>query len=72
MAALNGHTECVKLLIPVSNCTIVLKHMTQVGYDVSLLQQCIEDYEAIQQKKRLHNSLVNTVELKTKSVKRKI
>lgn len=72
MAANKGHIECIKLLIPVSNCNSVLNTLQYEGNDTTLLQQYIDEHEALQQKERLDNTLVETIDNKHKSAKRKM
>lgn len=71
-AAEEGHIECVKLLIPVSNYQDALEiFIHHSNPQTTLLQQCIEEYEAIQQKDRLDIAL-NTIEMSSVQHKRKI
>lgn len=57
LAASNGHTECTQQLIPFSDYQFVLEMMLADNYDTTLLQQCIDEYEALQQKEYLTTHL---------------
>lgn len=70
-AARNEHTECVKLLIPVSDYQMLLQDKSRRVYN-TLLQQCVDEYEALQQKERLLNQLEDNFQIKQKSAKNKI
>lgn len=72
LAAQNGHTEIIELLIPNSNYHKVVENFLEDNKDVSLLQQCIENYEALQQQQCLNNELQSVSENKVQSHKRKI
>lgn len=49
--------ECVKLLIPHSDCNRVLMDTSLSDSECQLLQQCIDEYETLQQQKRLQTSV---------------
>lgn len=72
-AAINGHAECVKLLLPISDYKTVLKDMDLKVYkNLCFLQKNVDEYEILQQKERLNNTLDETVDAKKNVVKRKI
>lgn len=71
-AAGNEHIECVKLLIPVSDFNNALSILQEEDSDTTLLQRCVDEYEALTQKDRLHNTLTEMTDNKYNSVKRKI
>lgn len=72
LAAQEGHIECVTLLLPVSDYQLVVKKLLDENKDVTLLQQCIDEYESLQQKERLTIQVDKVVENANKSVKRKM
>lgn len=65
-------TECIKLLLPVSDYHLVAQKFSERGYDITVLEQCIEEYEALLQKDRLNNTLSETAETKNNFNKRKM
>lgn len=67
-----GYIECVQLLLPVSNYQFVVAEMLKNHEDTTLLQQCIDDYEAIQLKERILQNVDQIVDSKNNSVKRKL
>ena len=71
-AAVYQRIDIVQMLIPVSDYTMVLQNMLHDNEDITLVQQCIDEYEALQLKKRLNNTLSKNVEDKNNSNKRKI
>lgn len=72
LAVRSKHREIAKCLIPVSDYTVALQNMLHHNEDTTLIQQCIDEYEALQQKERLDNTLVETIDNKHKSAKRKM
>lgn len=50
-------TDIIKLLIPVSDVNTVLQYAQEHNFDTTVLQQCIDEYEALQQKDRLSAEL---------------
>ena len=72
-AALYGHIECVKLLLPVSDYNHALTNMYADGIsELQMFEQCIEEYEALQQQERLNNKLNDISQSNTNFTKRKI
>lgn len=71
-AAEGGFIDIVRLLIPVSDCNSALNVLQSEGNDITLLQQCMNEYEVMQQKKRLNTALSETVDTKKNSIKRKL
>ena len=75
IAALNGNVEVLKYLLPFSDSEAALNKMSgdiRWAKALVLLQQCIDEYEALQQQERLNNTLAETVDAKKKWVKRKM
>lgn len=71
-ASKNGHIECIKLLIPVSDYKKVIKQMQKYHQDITTLQQCIDEYETLQQKERLTHILDAVSNKQNNSNKRKM
>ena len=70
-AAEFGYLDIVKILIPVSDYQLVLKkNMDNTGK--VLLRQCIDEYEALQQKELLNNTLLHIDANKSNNAKRKM
>lgn len=68
----NKHRDIINLLIPVSDYKIVLNNMTKQNRDISIFEQCIEDYESSILKNHLISELDGIDNNPNKSVKRKI
>lgn len=64
------HMEIIELLIPVSDYSFALQYMHANGTSTVRFEQCIEEYEALQQKDRLSNELQELVAHKKNSKKR--
>lgn len=71
-AAQGKHIECVKLLIPMSDCNRALSTLQNYGEDTTFLQQCVDEYEALQQQQRLTQTLDAVSNTKNNSIKRKL
>ena len=71
LAAKYGNVDIINLLLPVSDYQLVLKK--NIGNTGAVfLQQCIDEYETLLQKERLHNTLAHIDESKSNYAKRKI
>lgn len=68
----NERTEIVELLIPLSNYHFIMHNLKSLNSDTTLLQQYVDNYEALQQKERLANEVDKVVENTYTSVKRKM
>lgn len=71
-AACNGFLDIVKLLLPVSDYLRVLQDLQERDQDTVAFQCCIDDYEALQLKKRLQRKISRCIENKNNRVMRKI
>lgn len=71
LAAKYGNVDIIKLLLPVSDYQLVLQK--NIGHTGAVfLQPCIDEYETLLQKERLHNTLAHIDESKSNNAKRKI
>lgn len=56
-AAVNNHKDIIEVLVPVSDYNCVITQMKDANQDTTLLQHCVNIYEAFQQKERLQTQL---------------
>lgn len=76
-AVKENQINAIKLLIPVSDYTLVMQTLLNNKnvynrYDTTVFQQCIDEYEALQQKNHLQDTIDEVVENKLHLVKRKM
>lgn len=67
-----NHLETVKLLIPHCDYKLVIDRLNKNKHNKTVLQQCIDDYETLLQRDRLHQTLEPIAVQKTVSEKRKM
>lgn len=70
-ASLSGQIDVITLLIPVSDYQETFKKMRRGDHNTEILQQCIEEYEILQQKERLIKNL-DAISDNKNAIKRKL
>lgn len=70
-AVYEEYLDTVRLLIPVSDCNSALNVLQSEGNNTTLLQQCMDEYEVMQQQERLRASIEPLLE-NNSSAKRKM
>lgn len=72
-AVLNNHINVIKYIIPLlSNYKDALPNAVKRNLDTNVLQQCIDEYEALQQKERLSQDLDTIYQHNKNITKRKM
>lgn len=61
-AAVHQHTDIIEHMLPHIDYNTVFRSLLSNSLDATALQQCIEKYEALQQKEQLTQSLQTTVQ----------
>ena len=72
LQAAASKSEIIQLLLPFSDYYLAKQELLECNKNITVLQQCIDEYEALQQKERLISILDERFEKTNPSIKRKM